>query len=307
MWPAGDPHAVNRSEFYCQACCAHIQRKIAACQETAKPVHPPVALSEVLRCGSARDLEECEVMNTGDPVRADNAAIAVNVHRSVFVFDRGTRKTTPKLACDYSKSGHPVVAVGCLPTKMRAAVSNFAAHVDWHRSVSASGLGDLATKSSLAFDGFTAVAGNFNRTEQRKYTCRLDSPTLLEDLRQLPGAADILSYISKKYSGRTLLAADVLFQSPSSTGSTLFSTHRDNTAELADADITVVLKLSRGKSRMQVMGCSETEYPSCAGSFVAFRSGCLHRSIAADTGLYKLVLFYSATKRSESAGEHGCA
>ena len=150
------------------------------------------------------------------------------------------------------------------------------------------------TSSLLAFDRFTAVIGKFNNVDQRLYTCPLDSPPLLVRLQQLPCAPDILHYMCAKYNGRRLLAADVLFQSPATAGSTQFSTHRDNAAELEHAAITVVLKLTHSTSCMQVIECSETEYPLCAGSFLCFRSGSLHRTIvAADTDQYKLVLSYS--------------
>lgn len=122
-------------------------------------------------------------------------------------------------------------------------------------------------------------------------------------LNNLPGASAILGYMAARYQDRQLLCADVLFQSPATDGSTVFSTHRDNRSEVEDAGITVVIKLTGGSSSVEVLGCLPTKYPAEAGSYVAFQSGSLHRSVPADAEHYKLVLFYSRTQVADSATE----
>jgi hypothetical protein len=107
----------------------------------------------------------------------------------------------------------------------------------------------------------------------------------------------LLQYFEAMYPDRDLLIVDFLSQDPKMPGAAVFSIHNDSengdvNPLKYDIDITVCLKLTAGPSAMQVMGCHPTEYPDCAGGYVAFRSSAEHQSIRSNQHHLKMVLFF---------------
>ena len=105
-----------------------------------------------------------------------------------------------------------------------------------------------------------------------------------------------MQHFEMMYPDREILVVDFLWQNPELPGACVFAIHNDVVSVDVnplryDIDVTVVVKLTAGKSAMEVIGCKPITYPACAGGFIAFRSFAEHRSIASQDEHFKMVLF----------------
>mmetsp|Transcript_84487 Transcript_84487/g.136934 ORF Transcript_84487/g.136934 Transcript_84487/m.136934 type:complete len:841 (+) Transcript_84487:36-2558(+) len=136
--------------------------------------------------------------------------------------------------------------------------------------------------SDLSFGGYWATRQKFNRRAQEKSTCRAQQPSHMRELSKLPGYDVIRNAVLEKCPGMDVLVVDLLWNKFELQGATDFSHHKDTNTEVnkfkLDIRRTVIVKLSHGCSYMEISGYEPLHYDPCAGSFISFRSDCIHRS-----------------------------
>ena len=157
----------------------------------------------------------------------------------------------------------------------------------------------VGTGKRLGFTDYQNVSTPHNDKVQRLATARIEQPRdLCYLMAHVKGLFEIASAVSALHKGLNILVLDILHQdfTKGGDGATNFSWHqdtdKDNNPGGQEIIRTVIVKLTKGPSAMQIAGLNITKYGEEAGSFVDFRADAYHRSVVIpSTDHFKLVFF----------------